>query len=442
MHLRATLNETAKQSRHRPPRNAERWGPDQERWTRLIESADDRTIWRAIGWNGCLERESAVDDRRPSDAEFKMHFEALFRTENHYVLNIDTQEAPFIPLLDEPFTPREIGDAIKCTKNKSFIGVCAGLLRWLPANWIDAILHILNRVFTSAQYPEAWQQNRLILQAFRRFCARRGCPSHVYSDNASTFKGADTLIRKVMAHSAPEWHFIVPGSPWWGGFWERLVRSVKTALRKSVGGAHLSHAELETVLQEIESCINSRPLTHVDSDLVLTPAHFLTGRLGYVKLNLAPSPSLHVMGEDLEQLHLAREKCLNVFWTKWTNEYLKGLPHLVSRFKRHGAPKIGSIVLIKEDNVPRFRWPLGVIEDIFPGRDGLVRALRIRTQTGVYTRPLQKVFDLEMCCAPKDVPPSELQGESVELQARSDDSQTTRFFRPRRTIRPPDRLDL
>lgn len=280
------------------------------------------------------------------------------------------------------------------------------------------------------------------LQAFRRFCARRGCPSHVYSDNASTFKGADTLIRKVMAHSAPEWHFIVPGSPWWGGFWERLVRSVKTALRKSVGGAHLSHAELETVLQEIESCINSRPLTHVDSDLVLTPAHFLTGRLGYVKLNLAPSPSLHVMGEDLEQLHLAREKCLNVFWTKWTNEYLKGLPHLVSRFKRHGAPKIGSIVLIKEDNVPRFRWPLGVIEDIFPGRDGLVRALRIRTQTGVYTRPLQKVFDLEMCCAPKDVPPSELQGESVELQARSDDSQTTRFFRPRRTIRPPDRLDL
>ena len=163
MNLNAILNETAKQSRHRPPRNTEQWGPDQERWTRLIESADDRTIWRAIGWNGCLERESAVDGRRPSDAEFKTHFEALFHTENQHVLNIDTQDAPFIPLLDDPFTPREIDDAIKSTKNKSFIGVCAGLLRWLPANWIDAILHILNRVFTSAQYPAAWQQNRLIL---------------------------------------------------------------------------------------------------------------------------------------------------------------------------------------------------------------------------------------------------------------------------------------
>ena len=163
LHLNETLNATAKQSRHRQPRNAEHWAPNQERWARLIQSADDRTLWKAIGWNGCLVQESTADNARPSDVEFKTHFEALFSTGDHNVICIDTREAPFIPLLDAPFTPREIDHAIRCTKNKAFIGVCAGLLRWLPIPWINVILHILNIVFTSSQYPEAWQQNRLIL---------------------------------------------------------------------------------------------------------------------------------------------------------------------------------------------------------------------------------------------------------------------------------------
>ena len=70
--------------------------------------------------------------------------------------------------------------------------------------------------------------------AFRRFVARRGVPRFVFSDNAKGFKAMPDLLMRQFEHVSPEWTWIVHDSPWWGGWWERLVRSVKTALRKSV----------------------------------------------------------------------------------------------------------------------------------------------------------------------------------------------------------------
>ena len=117
------------------------------------------------------------------------------------------------------------------------------------------------------------------LMAFRRFVARPGVPHYVFSDNAKGFKAMPDLLMRQFEHVSPEWTWIVPDSPWWGGWCERLVRSVKTALWKSVGVNSLTHTELLTVLVEIEACINSRPLTFVWDDIEtrepLRPAHFL-----------------------------------------------------------------------------------------------------------------------------------------------------------------------
>ena len=64
-------------------------------------------------------------------------------------------------------------------------------------------------------------------------------------------------------HLSPQWKFIAPRSPWWGGWWERLVKSVKSSLRKSLGSTVLSRCDIETTLHEVEACLNSRPLTFV-----------------------------------------------------------------------------------------------------------------------------------------------------------------------------------
>ena len=44
--------------------------------------------------------------------------------------------------------------------------------------------------------------------------------------------------------------FIVESSPWRGVWWERLIRNVKEPLRKILGKALLSYAELTTVLTQ------------------------------------------------------------------------------------------------------------------------------------------------------------------------------------------------
>ncbi|XP_054706713.1 uncharacterized protein LOC129216520 [Uloborus diversus] len=139
------------------------------------------------------------------------------------------------------------------------------------------------------------------LQAFRRFVSRKGLCSVIYSDNARTFKAADAELKKmwqVLSHpdvknfyaaKGIQWRYIVEKGAWWGGFYERLVRSVKTMLRKTLSCSSLHADELETVLIEIESVINHRPLTYIEDDQheyqVLSPAHFL---LGNKPLNLPP----------------------------------------------------------------------------------------------------------------------------------------------------------
>ncbi|XP_066958212.1 uncharacterized protein [Macrobrachium rosenbergii] len=127
--------------------------------------------------------------------------------------------------------------------------------------------------------------------AIRRFTARRGVPSAFYSDNAKTFLGASNLLKQHYGPMGPQWKFIVPNAPWWGGWWEHLIRSVKVALRKTLGTKTLSRSELETTLHEVEACINSRPLTFVgeEPDVAnpLTPSHFLIGRSAGFPVELA-----------------------------------------------------------------------------------------------------------------------------------------------------------
>ena len=43
----------------------------------------------------------------------------------------------------------------------------------------------------------------------------------------------------------------------------------------------------------------------------------------------------------------------------------------------------GSVVLIREGGTPRLQWPLGVVTKMFPGRDGIVRAVELKTSKGL-----------------------------------------------------------
>ena len=223
-------------------------------------------------------------------------------------------------------------------------------------------------------------------------------PCIVYSDNARTFVGADVLLRRYFGRLAPQWKFIAPLSPWWGGWWERLVRSVKTALRKTLGSRCLTRIELETVLCEVEASVNSRPLTFqgdtIDCPGPLTPNHFLTGRSVGFQAKVAECPT-SVNPRALSERARICEMRLNKFWDVWTNDYLRNLPPAV-RGKAHSDLTIGSLVLVHEEKIPRLLWETGVVTRLFPGRDGRIRSAEVRTGRGLKTRAVQRLHCLEL----------------------------------------------
>ena len=45
-------------------------------------------------------------------------------------------------------------------------------------------------------------------------------------------------------------------------------------------------------------------------------------------------------------------------------------------------------MLLKDGIVPT-QWPLARVDEVFPGKDGLVRVAMVRTTKGVYKRPLR-----------------------------------------------------
>lgn len=257
------------------------------------------------------------------------------------------------------------------------------------------------------------------IKAIRRFSARRGSVKTFYSDNAKTFVGVSKVFSAKFGISCPDWKFIAPRSPWWGGWWERLVRTVKSSLRKSVGMDNLSRSELETYLIEIEACVNSRPLTfvgtEVDSLSPLTPSHFLIGRSSGFSMEVSEdnSNSVDVNAVKLREKYDIMQQRLDIFWSRWSNDYLKNLPTSVRGSKVCGKIEYGSVVLIREDNTPRLKWPMGLVVETYPGEDKVVRTVLLKTAKGKIVRSVQRLHDLEI------VHHSEPENKSSEPESKS-----------------------
>ena len=72
------------------------------------------------------------------------------------------------------------------------------------------------------------------------------------SGNATTFCAASQVL-------PISWTVNPPASPWFGGFYERLVQAIKTPLKKVLGPYLVRIKELETIITEVERLVNSRP---------------------------------------------------------------------------------------------------------------------------------------------------------------------------------------
>ena len=240
--------------------------------------------------------------------------------------------------------------------------------------------------------------------AFRRFLARRVRPFaaiQVYSDNAKCFLRLSSM--KFPSHEV-DWRTIPERSPWWGGWWERLIRTIKTALRISLRNLSLPERELETVLHEIEAVINCRPLTFTSSQLddvsPLSPADFLFGTAAdfadFVDPAIVSAPSLR-------RLASLRRDVVHRFWHRWYHEYLSSLQLWRRRQGSSQQPQTNQVVLVKEKS-PRSSWALARILELIPGHDGKPRAAWILVRGLRTRRALDLLVPLEADSAPSTLP--------------------------------------
>ena len=245
------------------------------------------------------------------------------------------------------------------------------------------------------------------IRALIRFISRRGYPNLLISDNAKTFKSKE-LISFLTVNNI-ERKNIMASSPWWGGFYERLVRTVKSSIRKTIGKARLTYEEMETVLIGVEGAINSRPLTYLYDDDIqdpITPSHLLCGRniMSQVDhLPLTENPAN--LGKRARYMH----QVIQAFWARFSKTYLNELRehHMYTarrkRTKEENVLKINDVVIIKEDNIsPRSTWRSARVEKLLIGTDEKVRGAELRTiskkgRMTKITRPLQKIIPLEVC---------------------------------------------
>eukprot|EP00112_Aurelia_sp_Birch-Aquarium-sp1_P001588 Seg1172.18 transcript_id=Seg1172.18/GoldUCD/mRNA.D3Y31 product="hypothetical protein" protein_id=Seg1172.18/GoldUCD/D3Y31 len=60
--------------------------------------------------------------------------------------------------------------------------------------------------------------------------------------------------------------------------------------------------------------------------------------------------------------------------------------------------KEGDVVIIKSDERNGGKWNLGIIVKLIKGRDGVVRAARLRAGKSYLERPVQFLYPLELSC--------------------------------------------
>ncbi|XP_063243611.1 uncharacterized protein LOC134542933 [Bacillus rossius redtenbacheri] len=250
--------------------------------------------------------------------------------------------------------------------------------------------------------------------AYKRFLARRGRTSDIYSDCGTNFVGTHNRLKELqqLMSSAPHqqavtdalsqlgvmWHFNPPAAPHFGGLWEAGVKSFKTHLSKVIGEQVLTFEELYTLLVQVEATLNSRPLCPLSSDpndiSALTPGHFLT----LEPLVTLPEPNLRDVRLNRLQRWQLVERLQQDFWHRWHRDYLHTLQQRQKWNEQGVSPTANQLVLLKDDRLPPLQWRLGRIVELYPGKDGVARVATIRTSSGTLKRPVVKLCPLPYDC--------------------------------------------
>ena len=256
------------------------------------------------------------------------------------------------------------------------------------------------------------------LLVLRKFINRHPAVRRIISDNGSTFKRAEKELelahnnirnaetQKFLSGTQVRWEFITDRAPTQGAWWERCVQLVKRPLRKILGTNVPRFRELESILSEIELCVNQRPisaLTSSDCEVrALCPADLVNG---YNARSRFPDTSVVAMPSSkrdqpilAQQVWKRQESIMRGFWKRFRIEYLTQLRGAVETRPAPAVPlSVGDIVLISDPSPSRSFWPLAKIVNLFGGErtDLRKRSCMVKLENGkIVKRPISMIYPL------------------------------------------------
>ena len=129
---------------------------------------------------------------------------------------------------------------------------------------------------------------------------------------------------------------------------------------------------------------------------ILTP-----NLLMFPQSNILPDLSPHSIDDAyLSQRAQHLRKCKDAVWKRWSSEYLRGLREQ-HNLKHQGKPctlAVGDVVILKSEERNRRKWALGIVQELYPGRDRVVRVVKLCSGRNFLERPVQHVYPLELSC--------------------------------------------
>ena len=107
-------------------------------------------------------------------------------------------------------------------------------------------------------------------------------------------------------------------------------------------------------------------------------------------------------------------RCKDAVWNRWNKEHLRSLRerHNMKNNQRHMEIAIGDVILIKGDDNHWGKWNIGIVEELYEGKDNIIRAVKLRSRKTHIERPIQFLYPLELNC---DTWKRQKNGSSMQL---------------------------
>lgn len=108
-------------------------------------------------------------------------------------------------------------------------------------------------------------------------------------------------------------------------------------------------------------------------------------------LSSIPEPTLEFCSENRVSRWQLVQRIAEVFWRRWSVEYIQLLQQRKKWFDKGPNVAAGDMVLVRQVSLPPSRWLLGRIIKCYPGNDGLIRVVRVKTATSEFDRPIRQL---------------------------------------------------